>query len=65
MCKSCSFEGKSTKNSVIPVRDTGIYLIFIMDMILTYVPRICCPLHNLQMFLCPDPVSRTGMTRVG
>jgi len=44
-----------TRGGVIPVLDTGIYLIFIMDIILTYVPRICCPLHNLRIFLYLDP----------
>ncbi|WP_264705284.1 hypothetical protein [Wolbachia endosymbiont (group A) of Gymnosoma rotundatum] len=60
-----------TRGGVIPVLDTGIYLIFIMDIILTYVPRICCPLHNLRIFLYLDPsvsysddiIGGTGMTK--
>ncbi|WP_353274608.1 hypothetical protein [Wolbachia endosymbiont (group A) of Ennomos erosarius] len=40
---------------VIPVRDTGIYLIFIMDII--------CSKNLLSISLFPViPVSRTGMT---
>ncbi|APR98732.2 hypothetical protein ASM33_05840 [Wolbachia endosymbiont of Folsomia candida] len=40
---------------VIPVRDTGIHLIFIMNIILTYAHRVCCLLYNLQIFLYLDP----------
>jgi len=26
-----------------------------MEISLTYAPKICCPLHNLQIFLYLDP----------
>ncbi|WP_265035818.1 hypothetical protein [Wolbachia endosymbiont (group A) of Anomoia purmunda] len=69
----CSFFVTSVFVFVIPVRDTGIYLIFIMDIILTYAPTICCPLYNFQIFLYLDPSvthwddrkESTGMTRGG
>ncbi len=43
------------KSSVIPVRDTGIHLVFITDIILTYIPRIRFLFYNLRIFSCLDP----------